>query len=103
MITTYPTCRTAETQDPRYLMLSTSDAGNTLLNPGMLLRVDVNGSLRLSNNWLINDVVNKSVVDDSPYAPATGIAALAFDDSQGIGERSSWSHSHRRRRGVIQT
>jgi len=101
MITTYTTLRTAGNRNLRHLMLSTCDAGHNLRNHGMLLRV-VNGNPHLLNAWLNNDSVNKPVVDDSPYAPATGIATLAFDGSQGIGERSrSWSHSHRRSRGRI--
>lgn len=104
MITTYLTCRTAEPRNLRHLTLSTPGAGKTLRNHGMLLRVDMPGNRTLLNNWLINLDEKPVVVDDSPYAGASGIAAFAFDDSQVIGEPGrSWSHSSRRRRGVIRT
>lgn len=102
MITLYPTCRTADNRNLRSEMLSlTQVAGHCLQKLGMILRVDGTGSLRLLNGWLFNDDTTQ-VVDDSPYAGAMGIAA--FKDNPVIGEGSrSWSHSIRRRKGLIQT
>lgn len=104
MITTYPTCRTAELRNLRHQTLSTPGTSTIVQNPGMLLRVD-SGNRNLLNNWVINHDDNKPVVlDDSPYAGGLGIATFVFDGSQAIDERRrSWSHSKRRSRGVIQT
>jgi hypothetical protein len=103
MITNYPTCRTAKIRTLRHHTLSTLGASNHLLSLGMILRVDMLGSLRLLNNWLFgNDESKALVVDDSPYAGGFGIAALVFDNGQAIGERSrSWSQRFRRKKGVL--
>jgi hypothetical protein len=103
MITNYPTCRTAKIRTLRHHTLSTLGASNHLQNLGMILRVDMLGSLRLLNNWLIGNDDSKAVaVDDSPYTGGLGIAA--FGNRQVIGEPSrSWSQSFRRKRVVIRT